>query len=394
MHMHRQVNTSNLEQYPWGYGTTALTNYVTYANLHSQLFPYIYTYAMEASDNGLPLIRPLVLLNQTDTSVFGVQHTYYFGNELLVAPMNAASSTSRNVQLPAGNWYDYWTNARYIGGQNVVWSNADTSKMPLFVREGSIVPMLAKVPQTLCNANYVNNPGISTMDSALQFLVYPGSAPAFFNVYDGTIAQVSVIGSSTMLTLSSTARAVTWKVFAAAAPAGAERDGVRLPHLTTQNAFDGASLGWFYDSAAKFLFVKFQHGGGSATITFGPDSIGDGVTDSWRQFYGISDDTADNDGDGLTNGREYFAGTNPNDPQSNLSAPSVAAQPGGDFLVSWPSRIGIVYRVQWKNALTDSTWQSITPDFVGTGSTQSWQDDGSQTGGLPAETRFYRVTIP
>ncbi len=70
MHMHRQVNTANLEQYPWGYGTTALANYVTYANLHSQLFPYIYTYAMEASIDGLPLIRPLVLLNQTDTKCF------------------------------------------------------------------------------------------------------------------------------------------------------------------------------------------------------------------------------------------------------------------------------------------------------------------------------------
>jgi len=118
------------------------------------------------------------------------------------------------------------------------------------------------------------------------------------------------------------------------------------------------------------------------------------VTDSWRQFYGVSDDTADNDGDGLANGQEYFAGTNPNDAQSNLSAPSVTAQPGGGFLVSWPSRTGIVYRLQWKNALSDPTWQSITPDFVGTGSTQSWQDDGSQTGGLPADARFYRVTVP
>jgi hypothetical protein len=298
------------------------------------------------------------------------------------------------VQLPAGNWYDYWTNAKYIGGQNLVWSNADTSKIPLFVREGSIIPMLAKVPQTLCNANYVNNPSIITMDSAFQFLVYPGPATASFNVYDGTSAQVSVNGSSTTLTLFSIARAMNWKIFTATTPAGAERDGVRLPHLTTQNDFDAASLGWFYDSSAKFLFVKFQHGGGSATVTFGPDSIGDGVTDSWRQFYGITDDTVDNDGDGLTNAQEYFAGTNPNDPQSNLSAPSVAAQPGGGFLVSWPSRTGIVYRVQWKNVLTDPAWQSITPDLVGTGSMQSWQDDGSQTGGLPAPTRFYRVAIP
>lgn len=394
MHMHRQVNPANLEQYPWGYGTTALTNYVTYANLHSQLFPYIYTYAMEASVDGLPLIRPLVLLNQTDTNVFNVQHTYYFGNELLVAPMNAPTSTSRKVQLPAGNWYDYWTNAKYVGGQNLVWSNADTTKMPLFVREGSIIPMLANVPQTLCDPNYVNNPTLTTMDSALQFLVYPGPATAAFNLYDGTSAQCAVTGTSTALTLSSTSRAVTWKIFASASPAGTERNGVRLPHLATQNDFNAASLGWFYDITAKFLFVKFQHGGGNATVTFGPDSVGDGVTDSWRQFYGISDDSVDTDGDGLTNAQEYFAGTNPNDPQSNFAAPSVTSQPGAGFLVTWPSQPGLVYRVQWKNALTDPTWQSIAPDFTGTGAVQSWLDDGSLTGGLPAPSRFYRVTIP
>jgi len=394
MQMHRGVNPANLEQYPWGYGTTALNNYVTYARLHSQLFPYIYTYAKEASTTGLPLIRPEVLLNQTDAGTYGIQHTYYFGNELLVAPMNTAVSTSRNVYLPAGNWYDFWTNAKYVGGQNLTWSNTDTTKMPLFVREGAIVPMLTNVPQTLCDANYVNNPAIATMDSALQFLVYPGSAAATFTVHDGTTAQCSVTCTSTTLTLTSVARAVTWKVFASASPAGAERNGVRLPHLLTQNDFNAATLGWFYDSIAKFLLVKFPHNGGSATVTFGPDSVGDGVTDSWRQFYGISDDNADNDGDGLTNAQEYFAGTNPNDPQNNFAILSVTPQTGGGFLVSWLSQPGIVYRVQWKNDLADPTWLAITPDFTGTGATMTWLDDGSQTGGLGAQKRFYRVIVP
>jgi alpha-D-xyloside xylohydrolase len=393
MQMHRQVDPNNYEQYPWGYGATALANYVTYAKLHSQLFPYIYTYAKEASMDGLPIIRPEVLMNQTDSGTYGIQHTYYFGNELLVAPMNAADSTSRIVYLPAGDWYDFWTNAKYTGGQNLFWSNADTTKIPLFVRENSIIPMLANVPQSLNTANYVNNPAITTMDSGLQFLVYPGPAMASFNVYDGTSAQCSVNGTVTTLSLSSLSRAVTFKIFADSSPAGVEHDGIRLPKFTTQNDFNSADIGWFYDGTGKFLYVKFSHGGGNATVTFGPDSVGDGATDSWRSYWGISDDNVDTDGDGQTNLQEYFAGTNPNDPQSNFAIQSVTGQ-GNAFLVSWESQAGIVYRVQWKNALTDPGWQSITPDFTGTGSIMNWSDDGSQTGGFPAMARFYRVTIP
>ena len=393
MQMHRNVNTGNLEQFPWGYGATALANYVTYAKLHSQLFPYIYTYAKQASTAGLPIIRPLALLHQTDPAVVAVQHTYYFGNELLVAPMNAATSTARNIQLPAGNWYDYWTNAKYTGNQNLAWSNADTTKMPLLVKEGSIVPMLLNVPQTLCDANYVNNPSITTMDTGLQFLVYPGATVASFDMYDNTTAQCTVMGTATKLEVSSVARTIVFKVYSNSLPAGVERDGLRLPNRPTQNDFNNASLGWFYDNAGKFLHVKFAHGGGNVTISFGPDSIGNGPTDSWRQYYGISDDDADADGDGLTNAAEYFSGTNPNDPHSIFTTSSVTLESNVGFHVFWPSQLGIPYQVQWKNSLTDPMWQSITPDFTGNGATLDWLDDGSQTGGL-ALRRFYRVAVP
>ena len=390
MQMHRQVDPNNLQQYPWGYGSTALANFIAYAKLHSQLFPYIYSYAKEASIDGLPIIRPPVLLNQTDAATYGIQHSYFFGNEFYVAPMNAANSTSRGVYLPTGTWYDFWTNAAYTGGQTITWSNADSSKMPVFVRKGSVIPMLANVPQSLNTANYVNNSNLATMDSALQFLVYPGSSTANFNVYDGTAATCSVNGIVTTLSLSSAARPVVFKVLAGA-PAGVERNGVRLPALASFGAFNSASLGWFYDGA--FVWVKFSHGGGGATVTFGPDSVGDGVTDSWRQFFGIANDSADSDGDGMTNAQEYFAGTNPKDPTSRFAVSSVTAQAGG-CLVSWQSQPGVVYRIQWKNNLTDASWQIITPDITGSGGVLNWNDNGTQTGGFPATRRFYRIVVP
>jgi alpha-D-xyloside xylohydrolase len=121
MQMHRQVTTER--QYPWRYGAEALQTYQFFARLHTRLFPYLYTYAKEASTSGLPIIRPLVLLHQTDGNTFGIKHTYHFGNEFLVAPMIRPNANARQVYLPAGNWVDFWTNARHTGGQTITWTN-------------------------------------------------------------------------------------------------------------------------------------------------------------------------------------------------------------------------------------------------------------------------------
>ena len=94
--------------------------------------------------------------------------------------MNAQDSTSRGVYLPAGNWYDFWTNAKYDGASQTI-SPGRIPTRPSYrssFSQGSIIPMLIDVPQTLNTANYINNSAITTMDSGLQFLIYPGPATA------------------------------------------------------------------------------------------------------------------------------------------------------------------------------------------------------------------------
>jgi alpha-glucosidase (family GH31 glycosyl hydrolase) len=146
MQIHRQVAQNDLRQYPWGYpvGTEnfdnniALDNYRVYARLHTQLFPYIYTYARESSGSGLPIIRPLVLMHQDDSRTYSLKHTYCFGNEFLVAPVIKPTTgeqvTQRTVYLPEGNWFDFWTQERHTGKQDITWINRDQQQFPLFVR--------------------------------------------------------------------------------------------------------------------------------------------------------------------------------------------------------------------------------------------------------------------
>ncbi len=397
MQMHRQVDTSNLQQFPWGYGPDALTNYLFYTKLHTALFPYLYSYATQASTNGLPIIRPLVLMYQTDTntygSVYNTRHSYLFGNELLVAPAITNTVTTRTVYLPQGNWYDYFSGARYSGGQTITWVNADQHQMPLFVREGAVIPMISTNVQTIADPAYVSNPNITTMDNSLQFLIYP-TTNSSFTVYDGTSLSCQSNGTVVAATLLANARPMLLRFFAPQ-PFGVERDGVRLPQMTNATDFATSSLGWFYDNGG-FLNVKFNHVGGTTQIAFAPDSVGDGISDSWRatQFgsptttNANSCATCDPDGDGLNNLQEYLAGTAPLD-SSNLLRVNSASRSGNDVTISFGSVLGMNYQVEYNSNLVSGAWLVLTNGITGTGGDLPIVDPNAAS----LAQRFYRVRL-
>jgi alpha-D-xyloside xylohydrolase len=262
MQMHRQV--ARELQYPWRFGDAALQNYVLFAKLHVRLFPYLYAYAEQASRTGLPIIRPLVLLDQTDPNTFGLQHVYLFGDALLVAPVVAPNATTRVVYLPQGAWVDFWSNERHPGGQSITWSNPDRTRFPLFAREGAIIPMLLTEPQTLCEADYVNNPAIITPDAGLLVLVYPGGASTF-SLFDRTQIACQMAGQQLTITLTSAPRPLLLRILMAP-PAQVTRDGTIVPNLPAPPSFDAAQTGWQPDGSTGFILVKFQHAGGATTV--------------------------------------------------------------------------------------------------------------------------------
>lgn len=276
LQMHRQVHrqrrqdftsgqTEELRQYPWGYGPEALANYQFFARLHTRLFPYLYTYVHEASASGLPILRPLVLMSQNDPQVRAVQHAYHFGNEFLVAPIVTLNATSRQVYLPAGNWVDFWTSAVHAGGQNIDWNSANRMQFPVFVREGSIVPLLSENVQTLCDPRYVNNPAIAAANQDLAFLVYPGDGTSQFTVYDQTHVECQRLGSTRRITLTSVARRVTFQI-AGDEPPDVTVDASSLPKRATVADFDASPSGWRFDPGSRFVFIKFSHAGGTAEL--------------------------------------------------------------------------------------------------------------------------------
>jgi alpha-glucosidase (family GH31 glycosyl hydrolase) len=179
--------------------------------------------------------------------------------------MIAPNATQRQVYLPAGTWYDFWTNAKHTGGQTVNWTNANQMQFPLFVREGAIVPMLPEGVQTLCDGNYVNNPAIVTPDDSLILLIYP-AADSAFTAHDGTVLRCQSSGTVKTVTVRSVPRRMVIQLFGDV-PHLIARDGATLTKVANQGALDVVDAGWHYDAASRFSFVKFPHPGGSVQIT-------------------------------------------------------------------------------------------------------------------------------
>ena len=118
----------------------AYASMLYYNRLRYRLMPYIYTLAGEAWHRDGTIMRGLVMDFPQDTVVRRIGDQYLFGPSLLINPVYQSLSVSRLVYLPAGNgWYDLYTGSYHAGGQRIV-ANAPYERMPVFVREGSIIP--------------------------------------------------------------------------------------------------------------------------------------------------------------------------------------------------------------------------------------------------------------
>jgi alpha-D-xyloside xylohydrolase len=113
---------------------------VYYDKLRYRLLPYIYTTAADTYHHDYTMMRGLVMDFPEDKAVLNIGDEYMFGPALLVAPVYEYGTTSRDVYLPGNtNWYDFYTGEVLAGGKHVN-AAAPISRIPLFVRAGSIVP--------------------------------------------------------------------------------------------------------------------------------------------------------------------------------------------------------------------------------------------------------------
>ena len=125
----------------WKYGPEVERILTEYDQLRYRLLPYIYSSAWGVTNRGEVLMKALPFVFPSDLTVRDIGDQFLFGDALLVNPVTQPDAIKRNVVLPAGgNWVDFWTGERYKGGQTVA-VDAPLDRMPILVKEGSIVPV-------------------------------------------------------------------------------------------------------------------------------------------------------------------------------------------------------------------------------------------------------------
>lgn len=125
----------------WSFGDEAYEIIRGTIALRQRLMPYIMAQMERASQQGTPVMRPLLYDFYQDEAVYAVGDQYMFGPDLLVAPIIEEGARERKVYLPAGaQWTDAWTGEVQEGGQHVL-AQAPIDRIPLYLRDGASLPI-------------------------------------------------------------------------------------------------------------------------------------------------------------------------------------------------------------------------------------------------------------
>ena len=124
---------------PWMFSEEACSIFRYYDKLRYSLMPYIYVEAEKCTRTGLPMMRALYLEYPQDRNVYRIDDTYLFGDSLLIAPVVKPLSkcSYRDVYLPKGVWFDYFTKERMDSLGQWIRRPVDLKTMPIYVKEGT-----------------------------------------------------------------------------------------------------------------------------------------------------------------------------------------------------------------------------------------------------------------
>lgn len=191
------------EKYPQALGEPATSINRTYLKLKSALVPYSYSIAREAV-TGMPMMRTLFLAYPNSYTLGkATQYEYLYGPWFLVAPVyketrmdGAGNDIRHGIYLPKGQWIDYLSGDLYEGDRIINDYDAPIWKLPVFVKNGAIIPMTKAHNQ------------VKGMDKGLRiYEVYPAGKTSFTEYDDDGLTEAYKNGKGVTTLIESSAGA-------------------------------------------------------------------------------------------------------------------------------------------------------------------------------------------
>jgi len=116
-------------------------------NLRYALIPYLVEQGHIVARSGYPMLRALVFHHSDDLACWSIDDEFYCGDSFLVAPVMNSEGV-RDVYLPEGRWIDFWTGERISGPVRLRNVEHPLERMPVFVKEGAVVPVYPLIVQS------------------------------------------------------------------------------------------------------------------------------------------------------------------------------------------------------------------------------------------------------
>ncbi|WP_329236347.1 NEW3 domain-containing protein [Actinoallomurus sp. NBC_01490] len=303
------------DKQPWRYGEPYTSIDKRYIQLRERLLPYFYTYAHEAHQTGVGMVRPLALEYPDDPNAFTdlAAHEFLSGTDFLVAPVYSDTGVRDAIYLPKGTWVDYWTGRLYEGPVTVNGYSAPLDRLPLFVRAGAAIPMWPEGTTDWADRD----------TGRLDLDIYPQGHGGFTlyeddgrtRAYQNGAAATQTVGVSAPrrgrggvtvnvgpsvgeYTGRPAARAYQLTVHTGSRPAQVLLRGAagrpRLREYTSEAAYRAAGSGWYYDSGDRGGVVRVKTppigtGGAFALDLTGTTAVGGADPDTSSVQLGAPD---------------------------------------------------------------------------------------------------------
>lgn len=130
-----QINSWFSMMHPFYYSKEEQDIYRFYVKLRYSLAPYIYSMALEAAQNGMPIVRSMPLCFPDDRNCDDMTYQYMFGDNFCVGIF------TNEIYLPKGTWTDAWSGEKIVSkGETFTREYPSNRAGLLFIREGAIIP--------------------------------------------------------------------------------------------------------------------------------------------------------------------------------------------------------------------------------------------------------------